>query len=224
MSSPSSPPRSATLRTSPYEKIKQAILDGELEPGQPLVEAALAEWCGVSRTPVREALRRLEQDGLLFRDMHGLAVRKRSPEEILDLYDTRIVLESAAGRVAAQRRTDHDLRLLQWALNECREVPEDDSIAAVAANGRFHTTVWRSTHNESMIDLLDRLSLHLARYPGTTLSTPGRWGRAVAEHAELVEAIEQRDGESASEISSRHFTEARDIRLLLFAQESSNGY
>jgi DNA-binding GntR family transcriptional regulator len=212
---------STTARTSPYEKLKQAILTGELAPGQPLVEMALAKWCGVSRTPVREALRRLEQDGLIYRDMYGLGVRKRSPEEILDLYSTRIILESAAGRVAAERRTDHDVRQLNWALTECREVQEDDSDAKVAANERFHTTLWHSTHNESLIDLLERLSLHLARYPGTTLVTPGRWAAAVSEHEQLVDAVERRDSDAAAEIARAHFTAARAIRLALFAQESA---
>jgi DNA-binding GntR family transcriptional regulator len=219
--SPISVPRSATLRVSPYEKIKQAILDGELAPGQPLLEVTLAEWCGVSRTPIREALRRLEQDGLIGRDHHGLAVRARSPEEILDLYDTRIVLESAAGRVAAERRSDHDLRELQWALAEGREVGGQDSAAMVAANERFHTAVWHSTHNESLIDLLDRLTLHLARYPETTLGTPGRWPTAIIEHEQLVAAIQRRDGEAAAELARLHFVAARDIRLALFAHEGS---
>src|ERR1700754_1808293 len=83
---------------TPYERLKQAILDGELVPGQQLVEISLAQWCQVSRTPIREALSRLEQDGLALRTDRGLVVRERSPEEILDIYDTRIVLEAMAAR------------------------------------------------------------------------------------------------------------------------------
>lgn len=213
------PPRSAvsTVRVSPYEKIKQAVLNGELAGGQPLVEATLAEWCGVSRTPVREALRRLEQDGLIIRDARGLAVRERSPEEILDIYDTRIVLESAAGRAAAERRNNHDIRALRWSLAECQAI-SGESEGAVAANERFHTAVWHATHNESLVDLLERLCLHLARYPETTLAAPGRWTAALIEHAALLDAIERRDGDVAAEISSTHFSAARDIRLELFAQ------
>lgn len=214
-------PTTRPAKPSPYEKLKQAILSGELGAGEPLVEASLARWCGVSRTPIREALRRLEQDGLIYRDAQGLAVRTRSPEEILDLYDTRIVLESAAGRVSAERRTGHDLRLLRWNLAYSREVSAEDVTGIVEANQQFHGVVWRSTHNESLIDLLERLNLHLGRYPGTTLSSPGRWATALAEHEELVDAIERRDQDSAARIAERHFTEARDIRLTLFARESA---
>lgn len=207
-------------RVAPYEMLKQAILGGELVPGQPLIEATLARWCGVSRTPIREALRRLEQDGLVYRSIHGLAVRERSPDEILDLYDTRLVLEATVARVAAERRTDHDVRLLRWNLQHADDVSADDSDAMVEANQQLHRAVWRASHNESLIDLLERLHLHLARYPGTTLSSPGRWDTARAQHAELVDAIERRDGGAAHSIAERHFLEARDIRLALFAKES----
>ncbi len=214
-------PSARVERVSPYEMIKQAILSGELDAGQPLVETSLASWCGVSRTPVREALRRLQQDGLVERSSnHGLAVRARSPEEILDLYDTRVVLEATAARVAAERRTDHDIRQLRWMLGSDAEMPDTDADSLVNANQRFHRAVWRASHNESLIDLLERLNLHLARYPGTTLAVPGRWDAARQEHANLVDAIESRNGDEAHEIARTHFLEARDIRLALFAQEA----
>lgn len=215
------PPPARAPRVSPYEMIKQAILSGELGAGQPLAEVALATWCGVSRTPVREALRRLEQDGLAARSAHGLTVRERSPEEIIDLYDTRVVLEAFAGQVAAQRRTDYDVRLLRSNLEHCAAVPDTDEAGMVEANQQFHQAIWRASHNESLTDLLQRLTLHLARYPGTTLSSPGRWDKALREHAELVGAIENRDGDAAHAIARGHFLAARDIRLDLFARETS---
>jgi DNA-binding GntR family transcriptional regulator len=212
-------PVSPANQVSAYEMLKQAILSGELAPGQTLVETSVAAWCGVSRTPVREALQRLEQDGLVERNAHGLAVRARSPEEILDLYDTRLILEASAGRFAAERRTDHDVRMLRWQLKHCETVTSADVSAMVDANQQFHRTVWRASHNESLTDLLERLNLHLARYPGTTLASPGRWEAAVVEHAELVSAIERRDGDAAHDIALAHFAAAREIRLALFASE-----
>lgn len=205
---------------TPYEKIKAAILSGTLAPGQPLVETSLASWCGVSRTPIREALRRLQQDGLIDRSERGMAVRARSPEEILDIYDTRLVLEAMAARVAADRRTAHDLRTLRLWLDRGGEVDAADGPGMVEVNQGFHSAVWRASHNEALIDLLDRLNLHLARYPGTTLSSPGRWDTARREHEKLTDAIEQRDGEAAHEIAFGHFVAARDIRLALFDEEA----
>lgn len=204
---------------SPYEMLKNAILRGELAPGQPLVEMNLAAWCGVSRTPIREALMRLEQDGLVDRTDRGLVVRERSPEEIIDLYETRMILEATVGRVAAERRTDHDIRALRRLLARVEDVDATDPQAMVVMNQQFHRTVWRASHNESLLDLLERLNLHLARYPETTLQYPGRWKQAWQEHAELIDAIEARDGDRAYELALRHFKEARDIRLALFDQD-----
>jgi len=208
------PPRER--KVAPYQRLKQAILEGGLEPGQQLVESALAEWCQVSRTPIREALTRLEQDGLVERGDRGLIVRASVPDEIIDIYETRMVLESAAARMAADRRTSHDLIHMRRMLARTREVADDDPKAMAASNVRLHRVIWQAAHNSSLIDLLERLNMHLGRYPATTLSYPGRWAKAKTEHDQLVAAIEARDGARAAEIASQHFTAARDIRLRLF--------
>lgn len=212
------PSRSAP-RPSAYEMLKEAILQGHLLPGEQLVEAALAEWCKVSRTPIREALTRLEQDGLVDRSDRGMVVRERSIEEVLDIYEVRVDLEAMAGRVAAERRTMHDLLLLRSMLRKCESVSTSEPQAMVDVNRQFHRAVWRSSHNESLIDLLERLDLHLARYPETTLAYPGRWESAKREHTKIVDAIDARDGSAAYAICSHHFAAARDIRLGLYGEE-----
>lgn len=210
-------------RAGPYEMIKRGILQGELQAGQQLVETSLAEWCEVSRTPIREALRRLEQDGLVYRSDRGMVVRKRSPEEILDIYEVRIVLEATAAKIAAERRTEHEIRLLRSMLQQCDDVPADDPTAMAEANRVFHETVWRASHNESLIDLLQRLGLHLGRYPETTLAHGDRWQVARHEHTEIVDAIERRDGAAGYELALKHFTEARDIRLTIYDKQALAG-
>jgi DNA-binding GntR family transcriptional regulator len=209
----------SSVRESPYEKIKAAILDGTLAPGAPLVESSVAEWCGVSRTPVREALTRLEQDGLVIRGDRGLVVRERSPEEILDIYDVRIVLEETAARLAAERHTAFDLIRLERLLRTGEEIDQSDPEALAESNREFHRAVWQAGRNESLMDLLTRLNTHLVRYPITTLTYPGRWQQALAEHRQLVEAISKRDSVRAAEIARQHLTEARDIRLRLWEQD-----
>lgn len=206
-------------KRSPYEKIKAAILDGTLAPGAQLVESAVAEWCGVSRTPVREALTRLEQDGLVERGDRGLIVRARSPEEILDIYETRIVLEMTAARVAAERHTSFDRIRLDHLLKACEDVDPSDDTMIVQRNEEFHRGVWQASHNESLVDLLKRLNSHLVRYPATTLSYPGRWERALEQHRGIVDAIITRDSTTAAELAEAHFAEARDIRLKLWEQD-----
>jgi len=203
-------------RQSPYLVLKESILRSDFAPGQPLVETALASQLSVSRTPVREALNRLEQDGLVERSERGLVVRQRSTEEILDIYEARIALEGTVGRSAASRRTEYDLRALHFALEEAGEVADEDDDARMETNRQFHRTMWRASHNEALVDLLERLDLHMVRYPATTLSYPGRWRQAMNDNRMLLQAVEDRDGERAWQIATAHFTEARDIRLKLW--------
>ena len=212
------PYRVTARKASPYEKLAQAIMTGELAPGQPLVETALAEWCEVSRTPIREALTRLEQDGLVVRGERGLMVRQRSPEEILDLYETRIVLEAMASRVAATRRSHLDLLTMRRLADRLETMETGDELAMAAANREFHRSVWRASHNDALSDLLHRLDMHVARYPSTTLSQPGRWDEANQEHRKIVEAIERQDAQLAHDLTAQHFTKARELRLALWAQ------
>lgn len=210
--------RTPGRKPSPYEKLTQAIVSGELAPGQPLVETALAEWCEVSRTPIREALTRLEQDGLVVRGERGLIVRERSPEEILDLYETRIVLEGMASRVAAIRRSYMDLITMRRIAERLETMDTTDEMAMAAGNREFHKAIWRASHNDSLSDLLQRLDMHVARYPSTTLSQPGRWAEANGEHQTIIDAIEAQDSELAHDLTVKHFTKARELRLALWAK------
>jgi DNA-binding GntR family transcriptional regulator len=204
-------------KRSPYDLIKDGILEGRFGPGYALVETTLAQTYEVSRTPIREALTRLEQDGLVQRSDRGLIVRERSPEEILDIYETRIVLEATAARVAAARRNQIDLITLRRISDQELNAPVAEQDMA-EANRVFHRAVWKATHNESLRDILMRLDLHLLRFPSTTLSRPGRWEESVAEHRQMLDAIEAQDGTLAAEIATKHFTEARDLRLAIWAE------
>lgn len=202
-----------------YERLKSAILSGRLGSGIALVETQIAAELGVSRTPVREALTRLRHDGLVERRERQLVVRRRSAEEILDIYDARIILEAGAARRAAGRRTETDLVLMLQSIEMGERITSGIPSELARLNVEFHRTVWSATHNDTLIDLLGRLSLHLGRYPETTLSFPGRWESACGEHRDLMRAIEDRDEDRAAAIAEQHFRAARDIRLKLQASE-----
>jgi DNA-binding GntR family transcriptional regulator len=205
------------MATSLYEEIREAILTGRFAPGQVLSESALAAEFGKSRTPVREALHRLEIEALVERVPRGVRVRTSSPEEILDIYDVRITLEGAAAKAAAERATELDRARLRSA-HQAMVSAEDNPQAKAAANRRFHEAVWSASHNPTLVDLLQRLNVHLVRYPSTTLTYGDRWAAVLREHAELLGAIEARDGESARRIAERHIFGAREVRLRMYAE------
>ncbi|HEX4402901.1 MAG TPA: GntR family transcriptional regulator [Galbitalea sp.] len=199
-----------------FELIRDSILDGTAEPGSPLVELTLAQLYGVSRTPIREALTRLEQAGLVARTSRGLVVRERSPEEILDIYEARIVLEAKVAEVAANRRNEFDTARIQAALRACDEADPAQPSELMRVNDLFHQTIWAASHNDTLTRLLDQLRMHLARYPATTLGHGDRWKEALAEHHAIASAIIAGKADRAHKATADHFTRAREIRMELW--------
>lgn len=203
---------------SVYDWLYRDITSGELAPGAALVETSLAQHYGVSRTPIREALRRLEQDGLAAREGRGMRVREHSPEEVLEIYSVRIILEQAAASAAAEHRSELDLRRLTAAHEEMRALAVPDPLAQARTNRVFHQRIRTAGHNATLTDLLDRLDGHLHRYPQTTLTHPGRWETVLDEHTRLLAAITERRAEDAGAIAAAHMTAARDIRLHMYSE------
>jgi DNA-binding GntR family transcriptional regulator len=211
-------PREPDVQSDVYDKLRDEIVTGEFGPGTPLGEEALAQRYGTSRTPVREALRRLEQDGLVERGARGMRVRARSPEEILEIYEARVPLEATVAAAAAQRRTELDLIRIRAAQTAMDAAGDGEPAAMAAANRAVHEAIWAAGHNGTLIDLLVRLNNHLTRYPATTLAVPGRWEEARQEHEAIIAAIAGRDSGRASELAAAHMSRARELRLRIWSE------
>lgn len=209
------------MKASIYERLREAIISGELSPGETLSENALAAAYGASRTPVREALHRLEIETLVERAGRSVRVRETSPEEILDIYYVRISLEGAASRGAAERATEFDIARLRAAAAAMRDAGDDPKERA-RRNRHFHEAMWAASHSPTLIDLLNRLNVHLVRYPSTTLEHEDRWREVLVEHEAILNAVVARDGELAKELAEEHMTAAREVRLLMVVAMQAN--
>jgi DNA-binding GntR family transcriptional regulator len=198
-----------------YRTLREEIAAGLLAPGSPLREISLADRFGVSRTPVREALRRLEQDRLLVPGARGMVVRAIDPHEVVQVYDTRVLLEAEAAEQAARARGPADLLRLEGLLDRDRALVDPDDATRVRTNLEFHAAVWQATHNPVLVDLLERLTAHLVHAPHSTLSVGDRWRSAIDEHARLLNAVRERDERAARTIAGEHLATARGIRLRL---------
>jgi DNA-binding GntR family transcriptional regulator len=204
-----------------YADLRGQILGGALPPGTPLREIALAERFGVSRTPVREALRRLQQDRLLVPGGRGMQVRAIDPHEVVQVYDMRILLEAEAAGQAALSRGEADLMRMEGLLSRDRALVDPDEATRSRTNLEFHGAVWQAAHNAVLVDLLERLSIHLVHAPRSTLSVGDRWTAALDEHARLVAAVRARDEQAAREIAGQHMSAAREIRLALLREAAA---
>jgi DNA-binding GntR family transcriptional regulator len=202
-----------------YEWLYGAILSGELRPSERLVETTIAELASVSRTPVREALHRLEVDGLVNQGSNGLEVNGFSLDELSDLCAVRETLEGMAGELAAAARSSLELETLRRITAEETEMvgeAQDDRIVArrVELNHLFHETIWRASRNHYLAGELQTLRGLIERRQDSTLREPERHGEAVAEHIAILHAIEARDADEAGALSRAHFRHAMAIRLL----------
>ncbi|MCB1330863.1 MAG: GntR family transcriptional regulator, partial [Maritimibacter sp.] len=172
-----------------YGLILEAIDDGIYRPGDRMVESELADRFGVSRTPIREALQRLETQSLLTRDGRSLIVASLDHNQLAELYAVRAELEGLAARLAAQHAAPEEVRVL-------REMVEDDRTkignpAALArTNRRFHKQVHLASHNRYLVQQLDLVHRTMALLATTSLAVEGRSEMAIAEHEAIVNAIE----------------------------------
>lgn len=207
---------SLNLVESFYTRIRQEILNGAFPPGELLLETVLCKRFGVSRTPIREALGRLAQDGFLERSARGFRVRLRTPAEILDIYEARIVLESTSAELAAERRTDFDLVRLSQLLEE-RRTAEPAQFKAL--NESWHKALREAAHNTAITDLLARLDSMLVIYgPGGAAFSHG--DPTVGEHGRVLEAVRSGDPGEARAAMSEHLVRMRDLRIESLARNT----
>ncbi|MEM9851255.1 MAG: GntR family transcriptional regulator [Pseudomonadota bacterium] len=195
-----------------YELILHAIDGGTFRPGDRLVESELAERFGVSRTPIREALQRLETQSLLARDGRSLVVASLDHNQMAELYVVRSELEGLAARLAARHATDEEIRVLRRLIEDDR-ARVDDPAALARANRRFHRQIHRASHNRYLVQQLDLVYRSMALMTSTSLAAEGRSERAMAEHVAIVDAIEAGDGEAAFAALKAHISTAFETRL-----------
>jgi DNA-binding GntR family transcriptional regulator len=198
----------ATKSERAYARVREMVLTGELEPGAVLNQAVLARRIGISTTPLREALRRLAQQGLVELGAHREArVAPLDAAEARDLVELRQDLDPLAAGLAAQRRTAADLAEMTDSLARLESLPEDPSPAQLAGHRRFHAALYRASHNAVLVETLDGLWDKTDRYRRHALRA-GRSDAEAAQRAEehrlLVEAVSDRDAAAATELMRRH--------------------
>jgi DNA-binding GntR family transcriptional regulator len=198
-----------------YEQLESAILTGELKPRERLVEKDLAERLGVSRTPVREALRRLEERGLVRILPHrGAVVADFSPGDVENIYAVRTYLEVLASRLACERIRPEDVEhVREMEAAYATQAASGDFRALMSADDRFHDAIYVAAGNSCLLELIQQLrrQVHAVRF--NAWAQPERITRSLAEHRQMVQAFERRDGARLADLTREHLGVAKDTYL-----------
>jgi DNA-binding GntR family transcriptional regulator len=199
-----------------FETLRDAIWDGRIARGVRIREEEIARHLGVSRTPVREALQRLQQRGLLAVGAgRGLVVAELTHLQVVELYGMREILEGSAARFAAQHASDAEIEILHRLQRELRQV-KTDAMALVMLNRQFHQAIYHAAHNQYLMQALESLHDSLALLNHTTFRMPKR-KESDEEHRKIVLAIERRDPDQAEQAARAHIRNAQRTRFRLGA-------
>jgi len=194
------------LREVIFDTLREAIIIGELKPGERLMEVQLAEKMGVSRTPVREAIRKLELEGLVnMIPRRGAHVADLSVKDIMDVLEVRASLDGLAAALAASRITDDELKeLKQVQIQFANYVEKDNLQGSIRKDVEFHDIIYRASRNDKLMQIISNLREQIHRFRVIYLKDYISPKDIIKEHAEIYDAISARDEEAALKVAQMH--------------------
>ena len=203
------------LRELVLDAIRAAIMNGILQPRERLMEIQLAEELGVSRTPIREALRKLELEGFIVMvPRKGAYVADLSFKDIADVFEIRAALEGLAAGLAAERITEEELETMERLIVGKQEaINSGDIDRLVEVDTSFHELLYQSSRNDRLATIISNLREQIQRFRLTSLSFPGRNKESLQEHKQLLEAIQARDSQLARQLAQEHIENAENVLL-----------
>lgn len=194
------------LREVIFDTLREAIIAGELKPGERLMQVKLAEKMGVSRTPVREAIRKLELEGLVeMLPRKGAHVAELSVKDIMDVLEVRATLDGLATALAAERITDEEIKKLEHVHSQFLNYANKDNLqGSIKKDVEFHELIYRASRNERLIQIANNLREQVQRFRVIYLKDYSNPRELIKEHQYILEAISTRDKAAAQEYAQRH--------------------
>ncbi len=194
------------LREVIFNTLREAIIVGELKPGERLMEVQLADKMGVSRTPVREAIRKLELEGLVeMLPRKGAHVADLSVKDIMDVLEVRATLDGLASSLSASRITDEEIKELRHHLSQfINHVEKDNLQGSIKKDVEFHDIIYCSSRNDKLIQISNNLREQIQRFRVIYIKDYGSSRELIKEHTEICDAIARRDSVAAMELAQKH--------------------
>lgn len=199
-----------SLRGKVFHQLQNEILNGKYNPGESLVETKLSEELGVSRTPIREAIRQLELEGLVQSIPNkGVFVTGISYQDIEDIYTIRMLIEGLAARWAAEKISDTELSELREAVEfEEFYTGRNDTEHLLKLDSRFHDIIFKASKSKTLMHTLSTFHHYVQKARAESLSTPGRARKVLNEHKAILNAIADKDPKKAEKLTVEHIKNA----------------
>ena len=192
-----------TLSEKVYDRLKELIMDGELERGTKITETSIAKMFDVSPTPVREAFRRLASDGLIeVASWKGVIVKGIEQKDLLEIYECREALEGMVGKLAVRNITEEDIEILEGILERCNDAETPEIL--IELNTEFHNELLRIARNERLSKLLNELMVVILYDRDISGRYSVRRKEIVAEHLDILKYLKKKDEKKVSELMSKH--------------------
>ena len=211
------------LRDVVFNTLRQAILKGELKPGERLMEIQLANKLGVSRTPIREAIRKLELEGLvLMIPRKGAEVADITEKSLRDVLEVRKALEELAVQLACEKITEAEIEELKKAAEDFKKILKSNDVTQIAeADVHFHDIIYMATDNQKLIQLLSNLREQMYRYRVEYLKRESVYPKLIAEHEEIIRFIQEKNKTQAAEMVSRHIDNQVDAVMAVIRNKQN---
>ncbi|WHH57542.1 GntR family transcriptional regulator [Petroclostridium sp. X23] len=213
-----------SLRVKVFKELEEHILNGKFQPGDSLIETKLSDEFGVSRTPIREAIRQLELEGLVRTIPNkGAVVLGVSTKDIEDIYTIRMLIEGLAARWAAEKITDEEIEQLKESveLSEFYTI-KNDMQHLQKLDSKFHEIIYEACKSKPLKHTLSTFHHYIKRARATSFETPGRAKKALEEHKAILQAIIDRDGERAQKLMYEHNKNASSNLIIRNKNDSKN--
>lgn len=210
------------LRDVVFQTLRAAILKGDLKPGERLMELQLASKLGVSRTPIREAIRMLEQEGLAITiPRKGAEVARMTEKDMEDVLQIRCALEELAICLSCQNITENEMQQLRVAMEEFREKTRTGDIPQIAsADVNFHDVLYMSSDNPKLLAMLNNLREQMYRYRVEYLKDSSVYPQLIEEHYQLYEAVRSGDAQKAAAYTRQHLeNQTEGVKKIIREQE-----
>ena len=213
------------LREVIFNTLREAIIVGELKPGERLMEVQLAEKMGVSRTPVREAIRKLELEGLVnMLPRKGAHVANLSVKDIMDVLEVRASLDGLASALAASRITEEELKELKHVQTQFANYVEKDNLqGSIKKDVEFHDIIYRASRNDKLMQITSNLREQVQRFRVIYLKDYVSPREIIKEHAEIIEAISGKNTDIARMVAQKHIKNQEETIIKAIRRNDANG-